>query len=55
MDSMERVCRPGGMFAGIACEFLLRANPRTWQGLALVFAAHPAVIGLVLERRTVYK
>jgi hypothetical protein len=39
---------PAGMLAGIACEFLLRANPRTWQGLALVFAAYPAVIGLVM-------
>ncbi|HEV3310161.1 MAG TPA: hypothetical protein VG815_06560 [Chloroflexota bacterium] len=44
---------PAGMFAGIACEFLLRANPRTWQGLALVFAAYPAVIGLVLGALTV--
>jgi hypothetical protein len=44
---------PAGMLTGIACEFLLRANPSTWQGLALAFAVYPAVIGLVMGTLTV--
>jgi hypothetical protein len=47
------VAVPAGLLTGIACEFVFRATPSTWYGLALAFAVYPAVIGLVIGALTV--
>jgi hypothetical protein len=44
---------PAGILVGIASNVLFRADPRTWQGLALAFALFPAVIGFVVGVLTV--
>ena len=39
---------PVSLLVAIACESVARVNVRMWSGLALVFAAYPILIGVIL-------